>query len=87
MKIYVLVYINIYSLIYFLCIIIMSQPFSYYGLYTFTNYGKSFENQSFNSLHKSILYSFPLLQQFFSSNESVAKGPKTLIYIPWTKEN
>jgi hypothetical protein len=44
MKIYVFVCTNIYSLIYFLCIIIMSQPSFYHEFYTLINYIKTFEN-------------------------------------------
>ncbi len=38
MKIYILVYINIYSPIYFSYITIMTEPSSYYGFYTLINY-------------------------------------------------
>jgi hypothetical protein len=43
-KIYILVYTNIYSPIYFVYITIMTQPSSYYGFYTHINYIKTFEN-------------------------------------------
>jgi len=44
MKIFVFVYTNIYSPIYFLCIIIMYNHFSYYKFYTLINYAKTFED-------------------------------------------
>jgi hypothetical protein len=44
MKIYILVYINIYSLIYFLYITTMTQPSSYCGFYTLVHYIKTFED-------------------------------------------
>jgi hypothetical protein len=43
MKIYVFVCTNMYSLIYFLCVIIMPQLFFYHELYTLTNYIETFE--------------------------------------------
>ncbi len=55
MKMYVFLCTNIFSRIYFLCKIIMLQASSYHKFYTFTNYVKTFENQSFNSFYKSIL--------------------------------
>ncbi len=44
MKIHVLVCTNIYSSIYFLGIIFISQPSSYHEFYIFTKYVKTFEN-------------------------------------------
>jgi len=78
MKIYVLVYINIYSFIYFLCIIIMSQLFFYYGLYTFItiNLLKYF----FNSFHKSI--PFHWYNDFSPQIKVLPKVPKhSFIYL------
>jgi hypothetical protein len=40
LNIYVIVYTNTYSPIYFLCIIIMSQPCSHHGFYTLTTMSK-----------------------------------------------
>lgn len=44
MKIYVIVCTNINSPIYFQSIIFLSQPSSYNGFHTLTNYAKTFED-------------------------------------------
>jgi hypothetical protein len=81
MKIYVIVCTNIYSLIYFQCITILSQPSSYHGFHTFTNYAKTFEDSYFNSLDKFILYNFPFLQQIVLIKWKCFSKPKhSLIY-------
>jgi hypothetical protein len=74
-RIYVLVFINIYSPIYFLRVTICYNHPSYYGFYTFTNYVKIFEDQYFN--YPSQVYHMKLstlYKKLFSSSEGVSKG-------------
>jgi hypothetical protein len=77
MKIYILVYANIYSPIYFPYIIIMPQPFSYHGFYTLLKPLKINLSITFISLFYKFLN---FNNKLFSLSEGVSKVPNTYLY-------